>query len=130
MTVWMMVLYACPIAYFRFTRFFWPESFLKPNLVRKNSEIELHHGHLGFFGLLILAWCFIFFPEARNIYVAWVGAVCFGFLSDEIIPYFASAKGAGREAELHVYDKSFGPTIHLAICVEILLAISCKNTSL
>ena len=121
--LWFMLLFALPISWQRLNRLIRPTSFLKLNFLRRHFGVNFHHGHLGLFMILAVAFWLAFFPRTWNLLILDAFVFGLGLLTDELIPYFSSSAGADREAELEVYDRSFGKTVCLAVGVGLLVGV-------
>jgi hypothetical protein len=118
-----MLLFALPIAWQRLKRLIRPRSFLKLNLLRRHFGVNFHHGHLGFFMILAIAFWLAFFPWTWRLWMLDSFVFGLGLLTDELIPYFSSTAGANREAELEIYDRSCAKTVCLAVLIGLLVGI-------
>jgi hypothetical protein len=118
-----MLLFALPIAWQRLQRLIRPQSFLKLNFLRRHFGVNFHHGHLGLFIILAIAFWLAFFPWTWRLWMLDSFVFGLGLLTDEIIPYFSSAAGADRETELEIYDRSCRKTIWLAVVIDLLVGV-------
>ena len=121
--LWFMLLFALPIVWQRLKRLIWPRSFQKLNFLRRHIGINFHHGHLGLFIILAMAFWLAFFPRTWHLWMLDSFVFALGLLTDELIPYFSSTAGADREAELEIYDHSCGKTIGLATVISLLIGV-------
>ena len=121
--IWFVLLFALPITWQRLKRLIWPRSFLKLNFLRRHFGINFHHGHLGLFIILAIAFWLTFFPRTWRLWILDSFVFGLGLLTDELVPYFSSTAGADRKTELEIYDRSCGKTICLAIVIGLFIGV-------
>ena len=118
-----MLLFALPISWQRLKRRLQPASFLKLNFLRRHFGVNFHHGHVGLFIILAVAFWLAFFPRTWSLWLLDAFVFGLGLLTDELIPYFSSTAGVDREAELEIYDRSCRKTICLAIVLGLFVGV-------